>query len=280
MSRASESITRVDVRFSNEMYEQIQQIAIKDGARTHHISQKVEVSPTIVKLVQLGLDAFNGKIPDSNDKLSDSDDSLSDFVSDISDRESIVSAIVTEVSDRIMNSIEGKIDDRVRELGVSQGHVLGLIDSELIRHGLVKLERVQTDIESKMASAYPAFDTIPDNEPDNSSNLPDNAIISDKNYILSVKEPDTQNILSDDSSNSESIAEDVQVIPTEAIEQASGEAETLSWGDFHKMLGLPTTGNPSKAKGDIAIATAKEQKRGTWVMNSSTRKFTKLTEDN
>lgn len=80
-----------------------------------------------------------------------------------------------------------------------------------------------------------------------------------------------ENIPSDDSSNSESIAD--------AIEQASGEIEILSWGDFYKMLGLSTTGNPSKAKGDIAIATAKEQERGTWVMNSSTRKFTKLTED-
>ena len=89
------------------------------------------------------------------------------------------------------------------------------------------------------------------------------------------------NIPSDDSSNSESIAEDVQVIPTDAIEQVDGEIpESLSWGDFHKRLGLPTTGNPSKAKGDVAIVTAKEKGWGTWVMNSTTRKFTKLIEEN
>ena len=89
------------------------------------------------------------------------------------------------------------------------------------------------------------------------------------------------NIPSDDSSNSAPIAEDVQVIQTEAIDRVGEEVpESLSWGDFHKRLGLPTTGNPNKAKGDIAIATAKEKGDGTWVMNSTTRKFTKLIENN
>jgi len=91
---------------------------------------------------------------------------------------------------------------------------------------------------------------------------------------------DGKSISSADSSNSESIAEDVQIIPTDAIDRVGGEIpESLSWRDFHKRLDLPTTGNPSKAKGDIAIATAKRKGHGTWMMNSTTRKFTKLTED-
>ena len=113
-------------------------------------------------------------------------------------------------------------------------------------------------------------------------------VMLDKRMTEEVKQPlDTEldksiseNIPSDDSSNSESIAEDVKIIPTDGIEQVDGEIpESLSWGDFHKRLDLPTTGNPSKAKGDIAIATAKRKGHGTWVMNSTTRKFTKLTED-
>lgn len=90
-----------------------------------------------------------------------------------------------------------------------------------------------------------------------------------------------KNIPSDDSSNSEPIAEDVQLIPSDEIEQISGEIpQSLSFGDFHKLLGLSNTGNPSKAKGDIAIAIAKENGHGNWTMNSTTRKFTKQTEHN
>ena len=87
----------------------------------------------------------------------------------------------------------------------------------------------------------------------------------------------TVNIPSDDSSHSESIFQDVQIIQTEVIEQVSGEIpESLSFGDFHKMLDLSNTGKPNKAKGDIAIAIAKARGHGDWIMNSTTRRFTKL----
>jgi hypothetical protein len=245
MSRSGESVTRLDIRFPNEMYDQMQQIAIKDGARTHHISQKVEVSPTVIKLVQLGLDALNGKLPDTSGDISDNlPDKSSSAISDKNNS-------VSDISDKRVESI---VDRRLKELGL--------------------FPDCQTD-------DSPTSDSVPDKVDTVSDNLSGkDVMISDKVALIPDNLPDTENIPSDDSSNSESVAEVVQNIPTDAIEQASGEVEPLSWGDFHKMLGLPTTGNPSKAKGDIAIATAKEQKRGTWVMNSSTRKFTKLTEDN
>lgn len=233
MGRSGESVTRVDIRFPNETYDKIQQIAIKDGARTHHISQKVEVSPTVIKLVQLGLDALAGKLPET---VPDSTINLSDKVSNVSDI----------VSDK---RIEAIVDRRLAEWGL-----------------------------------------LPDRQTEDDSTLqllPDNlsGIVSDKDVIISDRVtslpdslPDTENIPSDDSSNFESIAEDVQIIPVGTIEQVSGDSPlSFSFGEFHKWLGLPCT-TRNKANGDIAIDAARSQGRGDWEMS---RKFifTKLTKD-
>jgi hypothetical protein len=253
MGRSGESVTRLDIRFPNEMYEKLQQLAVKDGARTHHISQKVEVSPTVIKLVQFAFDTLAGMVSDSGENVPDSlPDTLLD---DLSDKD-------VSISDKLSDKrVEGIVDRRLKELG-------------LFPESPASENLPPTSIEAIYPPLSDKLESVPDNLPDN------DVMISDKGALLPDNLPDTENIPSDDSSNSDLVAEDVQIIQTDAIDQVSGEVETLSWGNFHKMLGLSTTGNPDKAKGDIAIATAKEQKRGTWVMNSSTRKFTKLTEDN
>ncbi len=89
---------------------------------------------------------------------------------------------------------------------------------------------------------------------------------------------DTENIPSDDSSNSESVVEVVQVTPTDAIEQVSGEIpSSYSYSGFHRWVGIPPS-TQNKANGDIAIAIAKDKGLGTWVMNSTTRIFTRSTD--
>jgi hypothetical protein len=307
MSRASESITRVDVRFPNKVYDVIQQIAVKDGARTHHISQKVEVSPTIIKLVLLGIDALNGKLPDSE---GDVPDILS---ASLPDRESTLSAIVAEVSGKVMESIDASISpvkERMEYLdGLSNTAWVELkndlwLERErinvLIRELTAKSVLDPSDTRSVASSQLPDIDTSL------SANLPDKALsngmldlsdivtdkkdaisdigsglneLPDKEIDLSVKISDNKNIPSDDSSNSESIAEVVQVIPTDPIEQVSGEiSESYSFAEFRKLLGLPRA-DRNKTNGDIAIDFARSQGRGEWVM-SRQLKFTKLTKDN
>ena len=248
MGRSGESVTRLDIRFPNEMYEKLQQIAVKDGARTHHISQKVEVSPTVIKLVQFAFDTLAGMVSDSSENIPDS---LPDtFLDDLSDKN-------TSISDRLSDKrVKGIVDRRLKELG-------------LFPECPASENLPPTSIEAIYPPLSDKFKSIPDNLPDT------DVMISDKSALLPDNLPDTKNIPSDDSSNSESIAEVVQVIPTDEIEQVSGEiSESYSYSGFHKWLGIPPS-TPNKANGDIAIAIAKDKGLGDWKMNSKSRKFTK-----
>ncbi len=51
----------VSVMIPNELYKAVQQVAIDDGAKIHHISKKVITAPTIVKLVELALSILREK---------------------------------------------------------------------------------------------------------------------------------------------------------------------------------------------------------------------------
>jgi hypothetical protein len=244
MSRSGESVTRLDIRFPNEMYNQMQQIAINDGARTHHISQKVEVSPTVIKLVQLGLDALNGKLPDTSDNVSGN---LSD------------NSLIT------VSNNKGNISD------ISDKRIETIVDRRLAELGL--FPDCQTGDSSTLHSVPDKANIVPDNLSDK------NVIISDRVASLPDNLSDTKNIPSDDSSNSKHVVNDVQITPTDAIEQVSGEIpETLSFAEFHKWLGLPKA-DRSPANGDVAIEFARSQGKGDWVM-SRQFKFTKQTENN
>jgi hypothetical protein len=243
MSRSGESVTRLDIRFPNEMYNQMQQIAINDGARTHHISQKVEVSPTVIKLVQLGLNALNGKLPDTSGGVSGnlSDNSpitISDNNSNISD--------ISDISDK---RIEAIVDRRLIELGL--------------------FPDCQADDNSTSGS-------VPDKVAIVSDTLPDkDVMISDRVASLPDSISDTKNIPSGDSSNSEHVVNDVQIIPTDAIKQVSGEiSESYSFAKFHEWLELKQPDNRNTANGATAIEVARSQGKGEWVM-SRQFKFTK-----
>jgi hypothetical protein len=273
MGRSSDSVTRVDIRFSNQMYDEIQQIAIKDGAKTHHISQKVEVSPTIVKLVQFALDTLAGRVPDSIDDISDSvPDTL---LSSLPDKQTVVSDIIAEVSDRVRKAVDESFNKEWVELKNTlwlERERVSILVRELASKGIIDSAGSSSPTQPQLLPDK--IDNVPDTVPDKDD------IISDRVDSLPDSLSDTKNIPSDDSSNFESLAEMVQNIPVDAIEQISGDvASSFSFAGFHDWLKLAQPDKRNKANGVLAIATAKEKGFGDWKMDSSSYRFTKITKD-
>jgi hypothetical protein len=103
-------------------------------------------------------------------------------------------------------------------------------------------------------------------------------MLDERITVIQLKEsiePTGKNIPSEDLSNSDLVADNAPIIQTDEV---GGEIpNSLPFGEFHKLLGLPTP-TRSKANGDIAIAIAKDKGYGVWVI-SRLYKFTKLIQE-
>lgn len=71
-SRQTDTVTRVDIRIPNHLYSQIQSIAIAHfNAKIHHRSNKPEVTPTILELIQIGIAHIESNLPVSDEVSSE-----------------------------------------------------------------------------------------------------------------------------------------------------------------------------------------------------------------
>lgn len=71
-NRRTDTVTRVDVRIPNELYSQIQKIAIAIfNAKIHHRSNKPEISPTILELIKIGIAHLESTLPATDETAGD-----------------------------------------------------------------------------------------------------------------------------------------------------------------------------------------------------------------
>ena len=71
-SRQTDTVTRVDIRIPNHLYSQIQEIAIAHfNAKIHHRSNKPELTPTILELIQIGIAHIESNLPVADESVTD-----------------------------------------------------------------------------------------------------------------------------------------------------------------------------------------------------------------
>jgi hypothetical protein len=133
--KTRQSDSRIDVRFPDEIYEAIKSIAQKDGAKIHHRSGEIILTPTVVKLIRIGISHLSDdyQISLSDTHLSDNLTSrvvaklarrLSSFEQELSDLKNLVTTL--SVSDRLPDKLTDKESDTVSDeypsISIAQTH--------------------------------------------------------------------------------------------------------------------------------------------------------------
>jgi hypothetical protein len=112
--KTRQSDSRIDVRFPDEIYEAIKSIAQKDGAKIHHRSGEIILTPTVVKLIRIGISHLSD---DYQISLSDThlSDNLTSRVVAIEQELSDLKKLVITLSDRLPDKSADKQSDTVSD---------------------------------------------------------------------------------------------------------------------------------------------------------------------
>ncbi len=144
MARESEKITRVDVRIPNEIYQKIEAIAKETNQPVHHRSGKPVITPIILNLINLGLEA-----------VSQDDFNLESLTSKVSVNYQIN---ISEIEQKLLASLETQLEELVEEkLPAIVSNTVERILKEQFKHLLEGSE-----IEAETEKPTEELDEIPD----------------------------------------------------------------------------------------------------------------------
>ena len=116
--RSDDKIVRLDVRFPKSMHDDIEALAIANGAAIHHISKKPTLTPTILKLIRLGLDNYS---PESLERIQariESDKISKTLTDNCNDLEAIKAEILDQLRGEIFQppAIDPNIEARLEAM--------------------------------------------------------------------------------------------------------------------------------------------------------------------
>lgn len=106
MNKTSKGLNRYEIHLTDKLMEEIEGIAISDGAKVHHISKKPIIRDTVISLLELGIKAvFEGvelpKKPNTPNTDIDNRIDLTVLDSKIEDKLKPLYALISELSDKL-----------------------------------------------------------------------------------------------------------------------------------------------------------------------------------
>jgi hypothetical protein len=111
--------TKIDVRFPEGVYSAIELIATVDDAKIHHISNRRILTPTVIKIVKLGISQLMAQYPDKYPiNLSDtglSETSSIDLSANTLDRLSIVEGEI-DLLKKLIDNLSDKLGDNQSDI--------------------------------------------------------------------------------------------------------------------------------------------------------------------
>jgi hypothetical protein len=151
-SRQEAKVTRLDLRIPNDIYSQVEEIAKANNEPTHHITGNIILTPTLVKLIRLGIRSlsddypslldipiFSERVPDTLPPRMDTNaHRLTVVEEELSELKKLVISISNTMSDIISNP------DAIRvEATISDSR------SDIISDTIGSLEEVERAIETE-----------------------------------------------------------------------------------------------------------------------------------
>jgi hypothetical protein len=103
-ARQESKVTRLDLRIPNDIYAQVEEIAKAKNEPTHHITGNIILTPTLVKLIRLGIRSLSDNYLTLADLATASEqvpDTLTPRMNAVEEELSELKKLVTELSDKI-----------------------------------------------------------------------------------------------------------------------------------------------------------------------------------
>lgn len=241
--RQESKVTRLDLRIPNDIYARVEEIAKANNEPTHHITGNIILTPTLVKLIRLGIRSLSDNYP-----------TLADLAT--------ASEQVPDTLNPRMNAVEGELSE-LKKLVIELSDKISSRLADTFIHSETPGEyHIQPDTLSDNTTVS---DLLPDNisdiiAEDRPSNTPDNR----ESSLL----PDSKSDIAPDTS---------ETTENHTTQSLSSESETMSWTDFYRMIDevLPQDLKRNKANSDRAIALAVNKGFDGWRYDSRVKNFIK-----
>lgn len=112
--RKDTKVTRLDLRIPNDIYAQVEEIAKANNAPSHHITNNIILTPTLLNLISLGIGSLSGNYSGLTD-ISQPSDSLSPRIDAIEGELADVKKSLIELSDEISGIVSGIVSASISD---------------------------------------------------------------------------------------------------------------------------------------------------------------------